>query len=88
VVVYLMMAIGSLRSFARAPGRVWIVISAVLGIVITAAAIFGSFYKVTSPTILAPWFALGVLVLGFASTFVTRSRQSASSQLADLTSAT
>jgi hypothetical protein len=41
-----------------------------------------------SPTILAPWFALGVLVLGFASTFVTRSRQSASSQLADLTSAT
>ena len=88
VVVYLMMAIGSLRSFARAPGRVWIIISAVLGIVITAAAIFGSFYKVTSPTILAPWFALGVLVLGFASTFVTRSRQSASSQLADLTSAT
>ena len=88
VVVYLMMAIGSLRSFARAPGRVWIIISAVLGIVITAAAIFGSFYKVTSPTILAPWFALGVLVLGFASTFVTRSRQSASSQLADLTKRT
>jgi amino acid transporter len=85
VVVYLLMAVGSLRSFARAPGRVWIIISAVLGIVITAAAIFGSFYKVTSPTILAPWFALGVLVLGFASTFVTRSRQSASSQLADLT---
>lgn len=53
-----------------------------------SAAIFGSFYKVTSPTILAPWFALGVLVIGFASTFVTRSRQSASSQLADLTSAT
>ena len=88
VVVYLMMAIGSLRSFARAPGRVWIIISAVLGIVITAAAIFGSFYKVTSPTILAPWFALGVLLLGFASTFVTRSRQPASSQLADLTRAT
>ena len=85
VVVYLLMAIGSLRSFARAPGRLWIVISAVIGIVITAAAIFGSFYKVTSPTILAPWFALGVLVMGFASTFVTRARQSASSQLADLT---
>jgi amino acid transporter len=88
VVVYLLMAVGSLRSFARAPGRVWTVISAVLGIVITAAAIFGSFYKVTSPTILAPWFALGVLVIGFASTFVARSRRSASTQLADLTSAT
>jgi hypothetical protein len=30
------------------------------------------------------WFALGVLALGFLSTFVTRARRSASSQLADL----
>ena len=53
-------------------------------ILITGGAIFGSFYKVTSPTILAPWFALGVLVLGFLSTFVARARRSASTQLADL----
>ena len=43
-----------------------LVISAVLGILITAGAIFGSFYKVTSPTILAPWFALALLAVGFA----------------------
>jgi amino acid transporter len=84
VVVYLLMAIGSLRSYGAAPGRFWLVVSAVLAIVITAGAIFGSFYKVTSPTILAPWFALGVLALGFLSTFVTRARRSASTQLADL----
>jgi len=78
------MAIGSLRSYGTAPGRFWLLVSAVLAIVITAGAIFGSFYKVTSPTILAPWFALGVLALGFLSTFVTRARRSASSQLADL----
>ena len=82
--VYLLIAIGSLRSYGTAPGRFWLLVSAVLAIVITAGAIFGSFYKVTSPTIPAPWFALGVLALGFLSTFVTRARRSASSQLADL----
>src|SRR5579859_3305246 len=48
VVVYLLMAIGSLRSYGTAPGRFWLLVSAVLAIVITAGAIFGSFYKVTS----------------------------------------
>jgi amino acid transporter len=88
VVVYLLMAVGSLRSFARAPGRVRIVVSAVLAIAITGGAIFGSFYKVTSPTILAPWFALAVLVIGFASTYVARARRSASTQLPDLSKST
>jgi amino acid transporter len=80
VVVYLLMAIGSLRSFAHSPRRLWLVLSAVLAILITAGAIFGSFDKVTSPTVLAPWFALAVLVIGFASTWVTRARRSAGSQ--------
>jgi amino acid transporter len=84
VVVYLLMSVGSLRTFAAAQRRVSLVVSAVIGIVITAGAIFGSFYKVTSPTILAPWFALGLLVVGFASTFVLRARRAASSQLTDL----
>jgi amino acid transporter len=88
VVVYLLMAIGSVRSFAGARGRAWLLVSAVLAIVITGGAIFGSFYKVTSPTILAPWFALAVLVIGFVSTFVTRARRSASTQLADLSKST
>jgi membrane-associated HD superfamily phosphohydrolase len=65
-----------------------LVVSAVIAIAITAGAIFGSFYKVTSPTIYAPWIALAVLVIGFASTFVTRARRSASSELSDLTKST
>jgi hypothetical protein len=36
------------------------------------------------PHDLAPWFALGVLALGFVSTFVTRARRSPSTRLADL----
>ena len=88
VVVYLLMAIGSLRSYGRAPGRVWLVISAVVAIAITAGAVFGSFYKVTSPTIYAPWFALALLVIGFGSTYVTRARKPASTELSDLTKST
>jgi len=84
VVVYLLMSVGSLRSFATSSRRVSLVISAVIGILITAAAIYGSFYKVTSPTIWAPWLALALLVIGFASTFVLRARRSASTELADL----
>src|ERR1700730_11387793 len=83
VVVYLLMSVGSLRSFAASSRRVSLAISAIIGILITAGAIFGSFYKVTSPTIWAPWLAHALLVAGFASTFVLRARQSASTQLTD-----
>jgi amino acid transporter len=85
VVVYLLMCVGSLRSFAGSERRVSIAVSAVIGIVITGGAIFGSFYKVTSPTIEAPYYALVLLGVGFLSTFFLRARESASSQLADLT---
>jgi amino acid transporter len=88
IVVYLLMTIGAIRSFGlgtASGGRVRLYVCVVLAALITGGAIFGSFYKVTSPTILAPWFALGVLVLGYASSFVIRPRAAASEQLSDLT---
>jgi len=88
VVVYLLMSVGSLRSFAGSSRQASLIVSAVVGILITAAAIFGSFYKVTSPTIWAPWLALALLAVGFASTFVLRARQAASTQLTDLSAST
>jgi amino acid transporter len=88
VMVYLLMSAGSLRSFARSGRRVSVAVSAVLGILITGGAIYGSFYKVTSPTIVAPWFALGLFVIGLASTWVLRARDAASTQLADLSAGT
>src|SRR5271170_4830160 len=85
VVVYLLMCVGSVRTFWATKQRVSVLISAIVGAVITCGAIFGSFYEVKSPTIEAPWYALGLLVIGFASTFLLRARESASTQLADLT---
>ena len=38
--------------------------SFILGLVMTGAAIFGSFYKVPSPTVLAPWYAVIWFVIG------------------------
>lgn len=86
VVVYLLMCVGSLRSFASASNRARLAIAAVVGILITGGAIFGSFYKVTKPTIYAPWVALALPAIGFLSTFVMRSRQPASERLAGLAS--
>jgi amino acid transporter len=80
VVVYLMMSLGSLRSFAGSRHRTRIILSAALGILTTASAIFGAFYKVTRPTVLAPWIALGVLAIAFASTWGPRGRRCARSQ--------
>jgi hypothetical protein len=45
----------------------------VIAIPITAGAIFGWFYKVSSPTIYAPWIALAVLMIGFELSDLTKS---------------
>jgi len=50
----------------------------------SAAAIFGSFYKVPSPTILAPWYALIWGAIGLILMFAVKGREPASDALADL----
>ncbi len=84
VVVYLLMAVGSIRSFARAQGRFLIFFAALVGIAITGGAIYGSFYKVTSPTIVAPWCALIWLAVGLIVAFASKGRTQASMHLPDL----
>ncbi len=84
VVVYLLMSVGALRSFARSTGRILVSIAAAVGILITAGAIFGAFYKVSSPTVLAPLYALVWLAVGLLVAFLTKGRTPASMQLSDL----
>ena len=60
--------------------------AAILGILITAAAIFGSFYKVPSPTLLAPWAAVIWGVIGLLYMLPVKGREPASDALADLRS--
>jgi amino acid transporter len=85
VATYLLLCVGALRGIATARHRVALAAAAAVGIVITAGASYASFFKVTKPTIYAPWVALALLAIGFASTFVVRARQPASTRLAETT---
>jgi amino acid transporter len=84
LVVYLLMAIGAFRGLADVPNKAGLTIAAILGIAITAAGIWGSFYKVPSPTLLAPWSAVIWFGLGILYMLVVKGREPASDALADL----
>jgi len=84
VVVYLLMSLGALRSLRFDPGPVRLAIAAVVGIVITGGAIWGSFYGVSSPTILAPWIALAWFAVGIVVAVTTKGRASAAESLEEL----
>jgi amino acid transporter len=71
-VIYLLMAVGAMRGL-RDHMRPWAVyLASLVGIAVTGAAIFGSFYHVTAPVIYAPYAALALLALGLAFAFVHR----------------
>ena len=86
VVVYLLMSIGAFRGLAGHGNMAGVYIAAIVGIALTGAAIYGSFYKQTSPTVLAPWFALAWFAIGIVVTFAMKGRPPASEVLADLRS--
>jgi amino acid transporter len=84
VVVYLLLSVGGLFGLRDDPGFGGVVVAGIVGIVVTGAAIFGSFYKVPSPTLLAPWAALIWGALGFLYMLLVKGREPASDALADL----
>ena len=61
LVVYLLMSVGALASVGRQANPAGVVVAAILGIPITGAAIWGSFYKVPTPTCWAPRYALDLV---------------------------
>jgi Amino acid transporters len=83
--IYLLMSIGAIRGLADHPKRWAVYLAAGVGILVTLSAIFGAVYKVSRPTIYAPWTALGVFVVGLVLTWVFPGRASASTQFAELT---
>ncbi len=84
LVVYLLMSIGAFRGVGGDKATAGLIVSALVGIAITAAAIFGSFYKVTSPTLLAPWAAVIWFAIGLVYMLLVKGREPASDALADL----
>jgi amino acid transporter len=84
LVVYFLMSIGAFRGVGGDKVSAGVIVAALVGIVITAAAIFGSFYKVTSPTLLAPWSAVIWFAIGLVYMVLVKGREPASDALADL----
>jgi amino acid transporter len=84
LVVYLLMSVGGLFGLTDPEGRGGIVVAAIVGIVVTAGAIVGSFYKVPSPTILAPIYALIWGGIGLVYMVLVKGREPASETLPDL----
>jgi amino acid transporter len=86
-VIYLLMSVGALRGLADHPQRWLVYLAAIVGIVITAAAIFGAVYQVPAPTIYAAYAGFGTLVLGLVLAFVAPGRGSASAHFRELAAA-
>lgn len=81
-VIYLLMSVGALRGLRdhERPWAVWL--AAIVGIAVTAGAIYGSVYKVTAPTIYAPYAALGILVIGVIVAFARVGKNDAPASVA------
>jgi amino acid transporter len=84
LVVYLAMSIGAIITLGNQEKPVGVAIAAIVGIVLTGAAIWGSFYKVPEPTIWAPRYALIWLVIGVIYMILVKGREPASQVLGDL----
>ncbi|NNN02568.1 MAG: APC family permease [Acidimicrobiaceae bacterium] len=84
VVIYLLISVGALRGLRDHP-RVWaVVLSALVGIAVTVAAIYGSIYKVGAPTKWAPYSAVAILVMGLVAAIVMRPAPSGQSDFTPL----
>jgi len=86
LVVYFMMSVGALVTLGKQPKPVGVAIAAIVGLAITGAAIWGSFYKVPDPTIWAPRYAIIWAVIGLIYMALVKGREPASQALADLSS--
>jgi amino acid transporter len=84
IVVYLVLSVSGLVGLARDEGYPGVVVASLVGMAVSAAAIFGSFYKVPSPTVLASWYALIWGAIGLVYMLAVRGRQPASHALPEL----
>jgi amino acid transporter len=73
-VIYLLMSVGALRGLINHSPKGLVILASLVGIVITAAAIFGAVYQVKAPTIYAGYAGLGTFVVGLVLAFIVPGR--------------
>jgi amino acid transporter len=82
--IYLLLAVGALRGLRDHPKRWAVLLAVTVSLLVTGGAIFGSIYKVSRPTVIAPYAAIGWLAVGLVVAIVVRGRPQASHTVADL----
>ena len=65
--VYFLLSLGAFRGLADHRRRYAVVLAAVVGMVVTGAAIFGAVYKVTGPVAWVPVPAAALFLIGLAT---------------------
>ena len=86
-VIYLLISVGALRGLRTVDKRAQLYGACLVGAVVTAAAIFGAIYKVTAPTVYAPYAALVILVVGLALSVVMPHRPAGPADFSGLSAA-
>jgi amino acid transporter len=86
VVVYAALSIGAFNGLADGRSMAGVVIAGILGLIISAGAIFGAIYKVPSPTNLVVYYAAVWLIVGVVVTLMVKGREPASQALGELRS--
>jgi amino acid transporter len=84
-VIYLLLCVGALRGLRDHPRYAVVVLTAVVGIVVTGAAIFGAIYQVPAPTIYAAYGVGIVFVIGVVLALIAKGPQTAHTSFEDLT---
>jgi amino acid transporter len=74
-VIYLLLCVGAVKGLRSHPSQAKVWLAVVVGVLVTAAAIFGSIYQVPAPTIWAAYAVAGVFVVGLILGFVVPGAQ-------------
>lgn len=66
-IIYLLISLGALRGLRRDDQRWQLYLAALVGGLVTIGAIYGAVYKVTAPTVYAPYAAVVIFVVGLVA---------------------
>jgi amino acid transporter len=83
--IYLLLCVGALRGLRDHARFPIVILTAVVGIVVTGAAIFGAIYQVPAPTIYAAYGVGIVFVIGVVLALIAKGPQTAHTSFDDLT---
>ena len=84
VVIYLLISVGALRGLKGHPKMWALYLACLVGFLVTAAAIYGAVYKVTAPTVYAPYAAVVILVVGLIAAAVMPKAPSGQADFSEL----